>query len=323
MKDLTVIVPIYNVAPYLERCINSIINQTYVPKKIILVDDGSTDNSENIADKFAAEYEFVSVIHKENGGLSSARNAGLAITETEYVTFVDSDDYLSLDMYEKLFFQLEKHTADISICGVWYESENGKKTTPYKIGINKVFTKIEALKELNSYRFFNMSFCNKIFKTCLFKESAYGENGIIFPVGIVSEDFYIMHKIIARASTIVYISEPLYHYIQRENSISRAKKPNLECLNASVSQVEFYKKWFPDIAYVAESACLFTYMRAYSTHLRRKLICPEEIIDNSKKLAEKYIKSVLKNDVISIKKKIQAIIYRYMFPIYKYIVKLM
>ena len=101
MKDLTVIVPIYNVAPYLERCINSIINQTYVPKKIILVDDGSTDNSRNIADKFAAEYEFVSVIHKENGGLSSARNAGLAITETEYVTFVDSDDYLSLDMYEK------------------------------------------------------------------------------------------------------------------------------------------------------------------------------------------------------------------------------
>jgi len=323
VKELTVIVPIYNVEKLLEKCVKSIINQTYAPKRIILVNDGSTDNSGIIADKFAADYEFVSVIHKENGGLSSARNAGLAITETEYVTFVDSDDYLSLDMYEKLFFQLEKHTADISICGVWYESENGKKTTPYKIGINKVFTKIEALKELNSYRFFNMSFCNKIFKTCLFKESAYGEDGIIFPVGKVSEDFYIMHKIIARACTISYISEPLYHYIQRKNSISRAKKPNLECLNASAAQVEFYKKWFPDIAYVAESACLFTYMRAYSTHLRRKLICPKEIIDNSKNIAEKYIKSVLKNDVISIKKKIQAIIFRYMFPIYKYIVKLM
>lgn len=322
MKELTVIVPIYNVEKYLARCINSIVNQTYKPKKIILVDDGSPDKSGAVADEFAAKYENITVIHKPNGGLSSARNAGLEIIDTEFVTFVDSDDYLSHDMYEKLFLQLEKHNADISICGVWYEQENGKKMSPYKLGINKVFTKIEALKELNSYRYFNMGVWNKIYRTSLFKIDAYGDEYLDFPVGKVSEDFYVMHKIIARANKIAYTSEPLYHYIQRPNSISRNKKVNTESLNAALAQVDFYNEWFPDIAYIAESMCVFTFIGVYAKHIKMGLQCPENIVFKAKKISRKYMRSVLKNDVISFKKKLQAALFGYMFPIYKYIAKI-
>lgn len=323
MRELTVIVPIYNVEKYLERCVNSIVNQTYKPEKIILVDDGSTDKSGALADEFAAKHENVTVIHKPNGGLSSARNAGLEMTDTEFVTFVDSDDYLSCDMYEKLFLQLENCDADISIGGVWYEQENGKKSTPYKPGMSKVFTKIEALKELNSYRYFNMGVWNKIYKTSLFEKNAYGDEYIEFPAGKVSEDFYVMHKIIARADKIAYTSEPLYHYIQRPNSISRNKKINTESLNAALAQVDFYNEWFSDIAYIAESMCVFTFIGVYAKHIKMGLKCPEDIVCKARKISQKYMKSVLKNDVISLKKKLQAAVFGYMFPMYKYVAKIM
>lgn len=322
MNGLTVIVPVYNVEQYLERCLNSIINQTCKPQKIIIIDDGSSDNSSIIADTFASKYENIIVIHKENGGLSSARNAGLKITETEYVTFVDSDDYLSLNMYEKLFAQMEENNADISIGGVWYEYENGEKHTPYKPGVKKVYTKIEALKELNSYRVFNMSFCDKIFKTELFRMRAYGENEIFFPDGKVSEDFYTMFKIIARAEKITYTSEAFYHYTQRPNSISRGKKPNVEPLNAAYAQLEFYRKWFPEICYIAESAYVFHHIGVYKAYERRGLKCPEDIKNAARKISRKYMKSILKNDVISLKKKMQAFIFCYAFFIYKYLIRI-
>lgn len=320
MKDFTVIVPIYNVENYLRRCIESIIKQTCMPKEIILVNDGSTDGSGAIADEFAEKYDSITVIHKDNGGSSSARNAGLKIIKTKYVTFVDSDDYLSLDMYEKLFAQLEEYDADISICGVWYEEESGEKSTPYKQGIKKFFTKTDALKELNSYRYFNMSFCDKIFRTSLFFQNAYGEGNIEFPVENICEDLYIMHKIIARAEKIVYSSEPLYHYVQRGGSKSRGKTPNTDILEGVVSQVEFYQRWFPDIAYIAESACAFHYISVYGAFIKRKLECPPEILSCAKKYTKKYFRSVMKNDVVPTRKKIQTLIFRYAFFLYKYII---
>ena len=130
-----------------------------------------------------------------------------------------------------------------------------------------------------------------------------------------------MHKIIARADKIVYTSQPFYHYIQRGGSISRGKSINLEQLNASLAQVDFYQKWFPHLAYIAESACAFTYMAVQAAYLERKIDCPLELRKKSKNICRKYLKSILKNDSISNFKKIQALIFRYSLPLYKVLIK--
>ena len=113
MKKLSVIVPIYNVEQYLKKCLNSIVNQTYKDLEIILVDDGSPDGCPQLCDEYASLDNRIKVIHKKNGGLSSARNAGLDIATGDYVTFVDSDDYLETDIYEKVINIFEDHSADI------------------------------------------------------------------------------------------------------------------------------------------------------------------------------------------------------------------
>ena len=321
MLDLTVIIPIYNVKNYLKKCVLSILTQEELPQKIILIDDGSTDGSGQLADKLKSKSDLITVIHKENGGLSSARNYGIELSTTKYITFVDSDDYVEKSMYKELTTLIENNDADISIGGVWYTYENGDKYSPYKPGVNKIWTKKEALKELNSYKYFNMGFWNKIFKRELFEQSGYGDEKLRFPEGKISEDLYLMHKVIARAEKIAYTSKPLYFYVQRTGSISRGKKINLEALKAAKSQVDFYQKWFPDISYIAESAYLFTYMWAYSAHIKRNLKCPADILEESKVVSRKYIKSILKNDVIPKKKKLQALVFRYLFPAYKHLVR--
>ncbi len=319
-RSLSVVVPVFNVEAYLERCVESIANQSYPIENIILVDDGSTDNSGKIADCFAEKYDNVIVVHQKNGGLSAARNTGLTLVKTEYVTFVDSDDYIDKDMYKILMEQMDTCRADVSIGGVWYEKENGEKSSPYRLGIKKVFSKHDALKELNSYRYFNMSFCNKIFKTSLFNTSGYGEEELRFPDGKVSEDQYVMHKILARAEVIAYTSQPLYHYIQRMGSISRNTKINLEVLNAATAQMEFYQKWFPEIAYIAESACVFHYIAVCAGHIKRRQDIPKYIYVDTQKLIKTYWKSIGKNDVVPLKKKLQAFVFKTSFAIYKLIV---
>ena len=128
-KKVSVIIPVYNVEKYLKECIQSVLRQTYKNLEIILVDDGSKDNSGNICDEYAKRDERIKVIHKKNGGLSDARNAGIDICTGEYIAFLDSDDFIEEDMYEFLVKNLEKAKADISICQVYYVYKNAKQTT--------------------------------------------------------------------------------------------------------------------------------------------------------------------------------------------------
>ena len=116
MKLLSVIIPVYNVKPYLEKCVESIVDQTYHNLQIILVDDGSTDGSQTICDELAQKDSRIVVIHKENGGLSTARNVGMDRAKGDYIAFVDSDDWLERNMYEVLINQLEAHDADLVAC---------------------------------------------------------------------------------------------------------------------------------------------------------------------------------------------------------------
>lgn len=319
MKKLSVVVPIYNVEKYLRKCVTSILNQSYKYIDIILVDDGSDDSSSLIADEYGDKYENITVIHKKNGGLSDARNAGLEMVKTQYVTFVDSDDYIDSNMYESLMEAFDDD-VDISMGSVWYEEESGKKVCPYKMGKKFYLSKEEALLELLSFRYFNMSFCDKIFKTELFTKNKYGDNGLRFPYGKKSEDQHLMCKVIARANRIYYDATPYYHYVQRQGSISRNNNVNIDSLEAVTEQLTFYEKWFPNLSYAAESAFLFNYMSVCSAFERKGVECPRDIHRIAKEAKKKYIYSVLKFRNILFKKKLQAITFFISEKVYYYIV---
>lgn len=314
MLDLTVIVPVYNVESYLERCINSIIEQTIPIKKILLIDDGSTDGSGAICDEFARKHENISVIHQDNKGLAETRNVGMANIDTELIGFVDSDDYISNDMYEILVRELKEENADIAACGICTEKEDGSQYSRFENEIHKVMTTKEALIELNSYMYIGVPFWNKVFRRKVLE-------GIRCPAGKLCEDYYVMHKIIAKAKTITYTSKPLYHYIQRENSISRNKKINLAPMDASLKQLEFYKKEFPEIAYVAETACAFSHMGIYTAYVRSGQECPKDLLKKCKSVSKKYLGSVLKNKRIPKIKKWQALSFCYCLSVYKNVIK--
>ena len=145
---ISVIVPVYNIEAYLRKCIDSILAQTYTNLEIILVDDGSTDNSGEICNEYAAKDARIRVIHKGNGGLSSARNTGIDIATGKYIGFVDSDDYLAPDMYEKLLGAIVNNHADISVCNVHHVDENEEL-----ISSTFLFTPLIIFYLLNVYSF--------------------------------------------------------------------------------------------------------------------------------------------------------------------------
>lgn len=317
---LSVVVPIYNVENYLKKCVESLVAQTYKIDEIILVDDGSTDKSGKIADQYAERYEQIRVIHKKNGGLADARNAGIDAATGEYIAFVDSDDYIECSMYEELLGIMTSKQADIIKGGVWCEKENGERYAPYPSGIEKLWDTKGALIELNSYRYFNMSFCDGVFKRSLFEDDGTGRGQLRFPFGKLCEDYYLMHQVIARANSIAYSSKPYYHYIQRDNSISRNKKVNMAPMDASVKQLEFFQKNYPDLVYVAETACAFSYMGIYTAHIRQGVPCQKELIKTLKKVSRKYLSSVLRNKHIPKLKKIQAVVFCVSLPIYRQVI---
>lgn len=208
---ISVIIPIYNVEEYLKRCIESVLNQTYSDLEIILVDDGSTDHCGEICDSYCEMDGRVKVIHKQNGGLSSARNAGLEAAGGEYVGFVDGDDYIAEDMYDTLLTYM-KDDVDITCCGRIYISANGKYEKRYISNVQK-YTSEEALEEVLLLRKIGVSVCTKLFRRSLFE-------GIRFPVGRVSEDIPTIYKLIKKAARIAHVGKAKYFYFYRGDSIS-------------------------------------------------------------------------------------------------------
>lgn len=217
---LSIIVPIYNVEKYLERCIDSIINQTYKNLEIILVDDGSKDASGIIADTYASKDDRIKVIHKENGGLSDARNHGLDQARGNYIIFIDSDDFIDSSMCEILFTTAEKYSSDIVSCNYYiFHAENHISVHPMSIQEDeKVFSGIDILKYyLIKTEPFDLNIvCNKIFKADLFNSK---DGQIRFPKGRVQEDNFTTFRLFAKSDVVTTINQPLYYYLQRADSI--------------------------------------------------------------------------------------------------------
>lgn len=216
---VTIIIPVYNVEKYIFRCVESALNQTYNEIEIILIDDGSTDSSGEKCDELCKRDPRVNVIHKENGGLSSARNVGLDICLGEAVFFLDSDDYISIDCIERLVSLLDYYDSDISISNMKYipEEMNGELRfdEPEEI---LIFDSQEAIEESLYQRHFSCCAPAK-----LYRREILGE--LRFPIGRVSEDLATCHLFLDNARRIVFSNACLYYYRQRENSIMHEFNP--------------------------------------------------------------------------------------------------
>jgi len=225
-EKISVIVPVYNVEQYLERCAESIINQTYKNVEIILVDDGSTDNSGKLCDELAKKDERIKVIHKENGGVSEARNIGIDSATGEYVIFIDSDDYINEEMLSELYSQIKKENADVSVCGVMNVYENNH--TPQARNINEylILNNEEFLREYLKGERVPGGIWNKLIKASIAKT-------IKFPVGRIYEDAYYHYELIKLAKRYVVTTKPLYNYYHREGSLTEGcyKKRDLSCID--------------------------------------------------------------------------------------------
>lgn len=317
MEKISVIVPIYNVEKYLERCIQSIIKQTYKNLEIILVNDGSTDNCARICEEYAQRDSRIKVIHKKNGGLADARNKGLEIATGEYIGFIDSDDYIEEDMYEYLYSLLQENNADISICGKYLVYEDGEIKSKYNVndGI-KVFNTEEALIQLNSFSSFNMSVWDRLYKAEIVKD-------IKFPFGKKSEDYFVMYQYFSKAQKVVVSELPKYYYFQRANSISRGKAITHDYIEGAKRQKEFFDKNYPKISFVGNTAYAFSYIATYNRYIKNEVKLSKENKKIFKKEVKKNRKDIIKNKYISKNKKLQAILFTISLKLYKKIYRVM
>lgn len=245
MEKVSVIVPIYNVEQYLAKCINSIISQTYDNIEIILVDDGSTDMCPLICDNYAKIDERIIVIHKANGGLSDARNAGIELASGDYITLIDSDDYIAKDYIETLRNFIKKNNADISICDFATFNDKGFIKLANKSSFySKVYTAEQALECALLGRPFLFSAWGKMYKKHLFNE-------IRYPKDKIFEDLGTTYKLFDKCKVITFINVKLYYYYIRNNSISysRFSYKKMDMLYFAKELNEFIRKKYPRILY--------------------------------------------------------------------------
>ena len=241
MDKISVVVPIYNVEKYLVKCIDSILNQTYKNLEIILVDDGSPDSCPDICDKYKIRDKRIKVIHKENGGLSDARNAGIEIATGKYICFIDSDDFIS-DEYVNILYNLFTND-DIDIAECDYFKFNEEKEV-YSLKNNKQANKIISKKDMLNRLFDKKTsirttiVCNKLYKTKLFDE-------VKFPKGKLHEDEFTTYKIIYKSKKIAITNQKLYFYRNNNESIMGKKfnEKRYDALIALKQRKEFFKKY--------------------------------------------------------------------------------
>jgi len=234
---ISVIVPIYNVEKYLGKCLNSILEQTFTDYELILVDDGSTDSSGDIADEYALKDDRISVIHKKNGGLSDARNHGIDKANGEYVCFIDSDDWIEKTYLEELHELAVKNEADITICDYQKNTGDSVIKQPKEFAV-VIETGIDAIDNLYSdkYGIYVVAW-NKLYNRDLFTDLRY-------PVGMIHEDEAIFGDLFCEAKKVVRTERILYNYrVNNETSIMSSKYSlkRLDILKAMERRMETYK----------------------------------------------------------------------------------
>ena len=276
---VSVIVPVYNVEPYLDKCLNTLVNQTLKKIEIIIVNDGSKDNSEKIIEKYLKKYpEKIKYIKKNNGGLSSARNEGLKYASGEYIGFVDSDDYVSLNTFNLMYKKAKEKNFDLVVCNLNYVYES--KTKMVSAGLDKDLENEDEVKK--NIVFLYPAVWNKLYK----KEIL---DSLKFKEGIWYEDVEFNFRVYPRVKSIGYVDKPLIQYVQRESSISKTIDKRLfnyiDNFNGLIRYYQdnnLYNKYYFELEY--------SYVRyLYATFIKQLSYT------NDKELFKEGVKEAIKN----------------------------
>lgn len=258
---ISVIVPVYQVESYLKKCVDSILAQTHRNLEIFLVDDGSPDGCGRICEEYARRDGRVTVVHKSNGGLSDARNAGLERTNGDYIGFVDSDDWVENDMLEALLDLCLSRNAGIAVCEKYIVENDRVVAPPYSPGEEPVtvYSREEAMVELTKDQRIDSHVWNKLFRRELF-------DGIRFPVGKVFEDVFVMHRLFGRADRIAFSREPKYYYLIRGGSIVNAMtyRDRLDLCEAVDTRYRFLRGRYPMASRLTGRVFLCNFYQVYN-----------------------------------------------------------
>lgn len=308
---ISIIVPVYNVEKYIRRCVDSLINQTYKNLEIILIDDGSPDNSGAICDEYAKLDNRVKVIHKENGGVSSARNVGLDSASGEYIGFMDSDDYITPDMYEVLYNNMVDNDADISMGIYALENNKGEFISHYRYDVNEVFDKAQTIAEMLKQVKYTCSLCDKLFSAKLVGD-------IRFDKDIShNEDLLFLYQLMKKSNKAVYISKPMYYYCNNEESASRVSfsDKNTTMLKAQTMVIEDIRENLPQIYDVALTEYVKTAIFNL-TAIAKSGYKNKEYIEKLRKIVKDNLKFFIKSYVAK-GYKIYAVLISISFNLYK------
>ncbi len=238
---ISVIVPVYNVEPYLDRCVESIVNQTYRNLEIILVDDGSPDRCPQMCEAWAERDARIRVIHKENGGLSDARNAGMAVASGELIGFVDSDDWILQDFFRILYDGLSKNDADISVCDILITDKDCVSYQSRTEFVYAIRNFEDAFADILRNKGIRAVAWNKLYRRWILENEAY-------PVGKYHEDEFLTYQLLDKAKRIIYVNCPLYCYYQRPESIMHSVTvKHLDVLDAHYERLAFLENKYPSL----------------------------------------------------------------------------
>ena len=297
-ETISVVVPIYNASKFLKKCLTSIVEQTYDDLEIILVNDGSTDNSLEICEEYAKKDKRVKIINKENGGVSSARNQGIEIATGKYIIFIDADDYIEKNMFEVLTTDLFKYNVDMSMCG--YKKVNIKGKVLFKSSAleDKYFDEQAFKHYLFMPNYYREILCNKLFKLDLIKK-----NNIRFREDIhINENIIFILDFAYFARKYVYDNELLYNYLIHENSALN-QKFNLKKVSVLASYIRL-------LEYDLESSTLnkikYKYLfegYAFLYRLKQIKIDNKDLKENLSTFKDKYYDDIKNEPSISSKKK--------------------
>lgn len=287
LKELvTVIIPIYNVEVYLDRCIKSVVNQTYSELEIILVDDGSTDHGPKICDSWAKKDSRIKVIHKQNGGLSDARNAGMRVATGNWIVFLDSDDWIHKDMIRLLRFYQQKSDADIVECRARRTVEDiiDKKINENNI-VAREFQSEEAIAALLNEKPLRQTVWNKLYKRTLIEKTE-------FAFGKFHEDGFWTYQIFAKAGKILYLDVELYYYYQRSDSImgQAFSLKRLDAIEGRYMRFLFLNVQYPDLVFQAKNNLYFLILFYCQQALRMGTDKEKQIF---LKKANEYLKQIV------------------------------
>lgn len=258
-EKISVIVPIYGVEAFLPKCLDSLLAQTYPNLDIILVEDGSPDQSGIICDRYAEKDQRIRVIHKKNGGVSSARNIGLAAATGDWIGWVDADDWIEPDMFAYLMENALRHQSDIAVCSRWEEYKEGSRFRGWK-GKRLLCTE-ESLQELLRNDSMQNYLWDKLWKKKLFENISFAE-------GKTFEDVAVVYQLFAKADTILCLPEGKYHYLQRHGSIvnDTSMKNKLDYYIAVKQRYEFILENFPQLLELSKAEIAVAAVRLWAAY---------------------------------------------------------